>query len=123
MCNSLTKTIGFGFSILLSFLIVSGCQLWPFMSEEDGRKPRDLGKADQVWDPYAPPPTTLSEGYGESFRTARDLQILHPEASEKLDPVEGLDGPASNQAIQRYRKHFQKPPYEMKTKGSGGGKK
>ena len=122
MCNSLMRIIGVGSYILVGTFLLSGCQLWPFMSDEDGRQLRDIGKADQVWDPYAPHPTKLSEDFGQSFRTARDLQILHPEASENLEPVTGLDGPASNQAIQRYRKHFQKPPYETKSSG-GGGKK
>lgn len=111
-----------GLGCLLS-LGLAGCHIWPVMSDADGRKPFALGKSDQVMSPYAPHPVHLSENFGDAFRTARDNQILHPEASGNLEPVTGVDGPATATAIERYRKHFQKPPFEVKVKERTGGSK
>ncbi len=120
MSNALTRAMYFGCGVIL-VVGISGCQLWPFMSNEDGRKLRDLGKADQVMYPYAPPPVHLSENYGKAFQTARDNQILDPAASGNLDVVTGKDGSASHKTIQLYRKSYSKPSF---AKGdSGGGKK
>jgi len=91
------------------------------MSNDDGRKIRDLGKADQVMDPYAPPPVHLSESYGHAFQTARDNQILNPDASKNLDVVTGKDGKATYSSIELYRKTYTKPPFGGGS--SGGGKK
>ena len=119
---STQKIVRIGLGCSLS-LILGGCQIWPVMTEADGRKPFALGKADQVLSPYAPHPVHLSENYGEAFRTARDNQILHPEASGNLEPVTGVDGPATATAIERYREHFKKPPFEVKVKEQAGGSK
>ncbi|MGB0910282.1 MAG: hypothetical protein ACPGYT_07955 [Nitrospirales bacterium] len=110
-----------GLGLLLS-LLLAGCHIWPVMSDADGRKPVAMGKQDQVLYPYAPPPVILSEDYGTAFRTARDNQILYPEASRNLEPVSNVDGPAIGKAIERYRKHFVKPPFEVKVKEKSGGK-
>ena len=122
MRSSLQTVVRIGLGFLLS-LVLAGCHIWPVMTDADGRKPAAMGKIDQVWYPYAPQPTTLSEDFGRAFRTARDNQILHPEASRNLEPVPSLDGPAVGKAIERYRKHFDKPPYEVKVKEKSGGKK
>lgn len=123
MRRSLRIIIHGGIGCLLS-LVLGGCHIWPVMTDADGRKPIAMGKSDQVLYPYATQPTTLSEDFGRSFRTARDNQILNPEASRNLKPVPSLDGPAVGKAIERYRKHFVKPPYEVKVKEmSGGGNK
>ena len=106
--------LGFVFSIL------TGCHLWPMMSDEDGRRPMAMGKNDQVLYPYNSQPVHLSEDYGQSFNTARENQILDPQASQNLEPVLELDGVAAKTAMDRYRKMFQEPPYGGK---SGGGKK
>ena len=122
MNYTVARIIRLGWSVGLA-VVLSGCQLWPFMSDEDGRKPSSLGKSDQVLYPNAPQPVHLSENFGEAFRAARDNQILHPEASRNLNPVPSLDGPAVGKAMERYRKHFDKPPYEVKVTEQSGGKK
>lgn len=101
-------------------VLLSGCQLWPFMSDEDGRRPIAMGKQDQVLYPYNDPPTVLSEDFGQSFRWARENQILNPQASRNLEPVTGMDGKASKEALERYRGLYKKPPYGGE---SDGGKK
>ena len=106
---------------LLSFSL-EGCLVWPTMTETMGHRPVEMGKDDQVWFPTAPQPIHLSSNYGESFRAARDNQILNPEASDNLEVVEGLDGQAGVLAIQRYQKFFKKPPFAG-GKGGGSGKK
>ena len=108
--------------VFLTFL--GGCQIWPFMSDEDGRRPVAMGKDDQVWYPYNPPTTVLSEDFGQSFRAARDNQILNPEASTNLEPTTELDGVAAGNAVKRYRDFYEKPPFTGTvggTTGTGGG--
>ena len=105
--------------IAMTFFI-AGCQIWPFMSDEDGRRPIAMGKNDQILHPYAAPLYHLSEDYGQSFRTARDSQILYPEASRNLEPVTEIDGRAAQKGIERLRKQYDKPPYEL-TPSDGGG--
>ena len=48
----------------------------------------------------------LEENWGVSFETARDNQILNPEAEKDLSPVEGLDGDAANRNQKEYYKSF-----------------
>ncbi len=122
MRNSLNMSLRIGLGVFLSF-VLAGCHVWPVMTDSDGRRPVAMGKSDQVWYPYAPAPRYLSEDFGKAFRTARDNQILHPEASRNLNPVPSLDGPAVGKAMERYRKHFDKPPYEVKVTEKSGGKK
>ncbi len=106
---------------ILSFSL-EGCLVWPKMIDTMGHRSVEMGKDDQVFSPTAPPPIHLSSNYGESFRAARDNQILNPDASDNLEVVEGLDGQAGVLAIQRYQKFFKKPPFTGK-KGGGSGKK
>ncbi len=96
---------------------LEGC-VWPVMTETQGQFPVELGKEDQVfyWD--APRPKDLTKDFGKSFKEARDNQILNPEASENLEPVEGLDGNAGVNAMGRYHKFFEKPPFGSSKKGS-----
>lgn len=107
---------------LLSFLL-EGCLVWPTMTDTMGHRPVEMGKDDQVFFPTAPQPIHLSSNFGESFRAARDNQILNPDASDNLELVEGLDGNAGVLAIQRYQSFFKKPPFGGTKKGGGSGKK
>jgi hypothetical protein len=50
--------------------------------------------------------TSLENNWGKSFTAAKNNQILHPEASENLDLVEGLDGQAAAQSLTRFRAGF-----------------
>lgn len=110
------------YSIFLCVLSLSfeGCMVWPVMTETHGHRPIEMGKRDQVFNPEAPRPTELSSDFGDSQRAAKNNQILNPEASKNLEPVEGLDGPAGAKAMKRYRKFFDTPPFGSK---KGGGKK
>lgn len=103
------------FSVLLE-----GCLVWPTMTETMGHRPVEMGKDDQVMFPTAPQPINLSTNYGNSFRAARDNQILNPEASDNLEPVEGLDGNAGVLATQRFNSFFKKPPFGGKKAGGSG---
>ena len=47
--------------------------------------------------------STLDENWGSSYEAAKVNQIAHPEASENLDPVVGLDGQLAEQNMQSYR--------------------
>jgi len=107
---------------LLSFSL-EGCVVWPVMIDTMGYRAVEMGKDDQVFFPFAHQPIHLSSNYGESFRVARDSQILNPDASDNLELVEGLDGNAGVLAIQRYQSFFKKPPFGGKKKSGGSGKK
>jgi len=106
----------------LMFLTVEGCIVWPFMTDTLGHRSIEQGKQDQVFYWNAPQPTVLSSDYGQSFRQARDNQILNLEASKNLDVVTGLDGNAGVRAFTRYLGFFKKPPFASKSSG-GSGKK
>ena len=47
--------------------------------------------------------STLEENWGSSYEAAKVNQIAHPEASENLDPVVGLDGQLAEQNMESYR--------------------
>ncbi len=46
---------------------------------------------------------------GDSFRSARDNQVLNPDAARDLTPVYGLDGEAAERVYHRYLQTFEKP--------------
>ena len=50
---------------------------------------------------------TLETNWGNSFEAAKTNQIANPEASENLDPVEGLDGQLAEQNMESYRQGSQ----------------
>ena len=123
----MTKRILFN-GLLLTLLCfgLEGCLAWPVMTENYGQRPIEMGKKDQVFSPTAPQPTKLSRDFGMAQKVARDSQILNPEPSGRLEPVEGLDGDVGVKAVTRYREFFENPPFARKTgRGSkaGGGKK
>ena len=114
------------FSLLLIGL--TGCGVWPFMTEENGRRPFAMGKSDQIAYPWAPHPVHLSEEYGIAYRQAVEGQILNPAAANNVGPVEGPADPKGLQySLTRYQLHFKTPPYsewELKDSGSiSGGSK
>ena len=41
----------------------------------------------------------LDQNWGRSYETAKQNQILNPDAGKNMDPVEGLAGPAAERAI------------------------
>ena len=50
--------------------------------------------------------TMLAKNWGTSFESAKQSQILNPEAGKNLDPVVGLDGQAVEIIVEEYRKGF-----------------
>jgi hypothetical protein len=48
--------------------------------------------------------------FGQAVSAARAQQTLDPQAAAKAPPPDGLDGPAANESIQRYRDSFKSPP-------------
>ncbi len=46
----------------------------------------------------------LDAHYGKSLETAKNDQVLNPEAGKEPTPVEGFDGKAANAQIEKYRK-------------------
>jgi hypothetical protein len=105
---------------------LTGCGVYPVMTEDNGRRPFAMGKSDQLALPWAPQPVHLSEDYGIAYRQSVEGQILNPEASRNLGPVEGAADPkALHYGLLRYQEAFKNPPYsefelEITTSGGGG---
>ena len=98
---------------MLAVIIIglTGCGIWPVMTEENGRRPKAMGKSDQVFSPWATQPVHLSEEYGRPYRYAVENQILNPKTANSLEVVEGLDGVPVQLGMQRYQKMFKDPPF------------
>ncbi len=113
--------------VLLGIMVIglSGCGVWPVMTEDNGRRPFAMGKSDQVAWPWAAQPVHLSEDYGIAYRQSVEGQILNPMASKNLGPVEGAADPKGlHYSLMRYQEAFKNPPYsewELKITTSGGG--
>jgi hypothetical protein len=52
--------------------------------------------------------TLLDKNWGRSVETAKYNQILNPDAGKNLAPVEGLDGIAADNSVQKYENSFKK---------------
>ena len=50
----------------------------------------------------------LDMNWGKSLETAKNNQILNPDAGENLDPVLGLDGKAAEYGVNKYKESFKK---------------
>ena len=48
----------------------------------------------------------IDANWGKSFETAKNNQILNPQAAKNLEPVEGLDGKAAENIINKYEESF-----------------
>jgi len=104
--------ISIQWALLVIFcLSVSGCMVWPVMSDGHGYRPMGMSKDDQVLSPWATQPTVLAENHGTAVREALKSQILNPEASKNLSSIETFDGKSANLAVDRYRSFFKKPPF------------
>ena len=106
--------------VYLIILGITGCGVWPTMTEENGRRPFAMGKSDQVLSPWAPQPVHLNEHFGNSYRYALENQLLNPQAGNSLVPLEGMGGQSSQYSIDRYQKLFKKPPFAQRKGQSGG---
>ncbi len=58
--------------------------------------------------------TMLDKNWGSSFESAKQNQILNPEAEKNLEPVVGMDGQAAEGSLGEYRKGFTKQASEKK---------
>ena len=118
--QSIVKSAG-----LIGLILVgmTGCGVWPVMTEENGRRPQAMGKSDQVLWPWAPQPVHLSEEYGLAYRQALENQIVNPAASNNLGPIPGsADSQALQNSLTRYQLMFESPPYSpFQLKGGSGG--
>lgn len=109
------------FSLIVPILLgMTGCGVWPVMTEDNGRRPFSMGKSDQVLLPWAPHPVHLNDKHGNFYRYALENQILNPQAGNTLEPLEGISGQASGLTVERYHKMFEEPPFEAKQDGGGG---
>jgi hypothetical protein len=63
----------------------------------------------------APEQSLLERNWGRSFESMRYMQMVDPEAGKNLDPVQGLDGNASNNNINKYQKSFKKTDKQEST--------
>jgi hypothetical protein len=52
----------------------------------------------------------LDRNWGKSFESAKNNQILNPEAGKNLEPVTGLDGQAAEENVEEYRETFKAGP-------------
>ena len=50
--------------------------------------------------------TLLDQNWGRAYETAKYNQMLNPDASKNLNPVQGLDGIASDHSTTRYENSF-----------------
>jgi hypothetical protein len=60
-----------------------------------------------AWNGCVSEPTLLERNWGRAYETAKYNQILHPDASKNLAPVEGLDGEGAENILESYRKSFE----------------
>lgn len=58
--------------------------------------------------------------FGDAVRSTRQAQVINPQAGENAQPVLGLDGPASREAVQRYHNSFKTPPPVVNVINVGG---
>lgn len=66
------------------------------------------------------PAPRLEGQFGSAVRQAIAQQIIDPTAGLKPEPVDGMDGPAARQTIERYEKTFETPPPAVNVINIGG---
>ena len=52
--------------------------------------------------------TKLDRNWGRSFESAKQNQILNPEAGKDSKPVVGMDGQAAEKSLEKHKKSFEK---------------
>ena len=62
----------------------------------------------------------LNMNYGKSFESAKNNQILNPDAGKNLEPVVGLNGEAAEQGVDKYKKSFEKEQMERDVSSQAG---
>jgi len=61
-------------------------------------------------------PTRLEMDYGTSYQLQKYSQTQNPQAAKNMAPVEGLNGQAAQNAVEKYQKGFLKDKSEEKPK-------
>jgi hypothetical protein len=57
---------------------------------------------------------TLSENWGRSYQAIQTNHVINPDAGMDEKTVEGIDGTASEKALNKYHKSFdEKPPTQV----------
>ena len=60
----------------------------------------------------------LEMNWGKSIESAKNNQILNPDAGENMDPVVGLDGEVAGHGVNKYKTSFKKEvPVSSEQKG------
>ena len=60
------------------------------------------------------PESNVTKNWGKSFESAKNNQILNPQAGKNINPVTGFDGEAADKNMEKYREGFEeKPPKEV----------
>jgi len=54
----------------------------------------------------------LNMNFGKSFESAKNNQILNPDAGKNLEPVVGLNGEAAEHGVDKYKKTFKEQAME-----------
>ena len=60
----------------------------------------------------------LNMNYAKSFESAKNNQILNPDAGKNLEPVVGLNGEAAEHGVDKYKRSFEKQAMERDVKPS-----
>jgi hypothetical protein len=63
----------------------------------------------------APEQSLLERNWGRSLESMRYMQMVDPDTGKNLDPVEGLDGNASENNVNKYQKSFKKTEQKQST--------
>lgn len=68
----------------------------------------------------------LDSQFGQAVEMAKAQQTINKDAGKNPDPVNGLDGRAAREAVERYETTFQRPTppqnvFNIGVSGSGGG--
>jgi hypothetical protein len=58
---------------------------------------------------------SVERNWGRSLESMRYMQMVDPEAGKNLDPVEGLDGNASENTVNKYQKSFKETKQKEST--------
>ena len=62
----------------------------------------------------------LNMNFGKSLETAKNNQILNPDAGKNLEPVVGLNGEAAEQGVDKYKESFKEQQMERDVESQAG---
>ena len=62
----------------------------------------------------------LNANFAKSFESAKNNQILNPDAGKNLEPVVGLNGEAAEHGVDKYNKSFEKQEMKRDVESQAG---